>query len=415
VHVLFFNRSYYPDQTATGQLLTTLCEALVAEHGCRVTVVAGPIAASVSGLPRGREHEHRGVRIIRASGTRVDKRRFVGRAANYLTYFVSACLAGLRVPRPDVVVAMTDPPVIGLAAWLSARRFRVPLVMHYQDIFPEVATLLEDFHSPAVNAALQRVNEFLVRRASRVIALGDTMKDRLVAGKGASADQVVVIANFADTRAIVPGSRTNAFATRHGLQDRFVVMHSGNIGLSQGLETLVDAAGLLQDRGIEMVFQGDGVRRPALEERVRTMGLSNVRFLPFAPAEQVSDAFATADVFVISLKRGLAGYIVPSKLYGILAAGRPFVAAVEASCEVAAVAKSSGCGVRVDPGDARALADAIAALAGDEARRRDMGRRAREASLSFDRDVHVERYVRLLRSVVPELDAAAAQPAAREV
>ena len=150
MHVAFFNRSYYPDQSATGQLLTDLCEDLVSAHGCRVSVVTGvPLLPSeAGGAVRGgilqREHRN-GVDIFRARGTRYSKRRFVGRATNYGTYFLSACYAGLRLDKPDVVVALTDPPIIGLAAWLAGRRFGAPLVMAFNDLFPEVTVLLDDF------------------------------------------------------------------------------------------------------------------------------------------------------------------------------------------------------------------------------------------------------------------------------
>jgi hypothetical protein len=183
MHVAFFNRSYYPDQTATGQLLTDLCEGLVAEHGWRVTVVTGPpLLPSGPMQPSGRRlvdaQEHGGVRILRASGTRFDKRRFAGRATNYVTYFASASIAGLRLGRPDVIVALTDPPIIGLTAWASSVRYRVPLVMAFNDLFPEVAALLPDFHSGTINGLLQRVNRFLVRRAALNVALGETMRRR---------------------------------------------------------------------------------------------------------------------------------------------------------------------------------------------------------------------------------------------
>src|SRR5437667_8822508 len=144
VHVAFFNRSFYPDTAATGQLLTELCEGLVGTHGCRVSVVAGVplLPADGNGGSTGwrvlRRERYRGIDILRARGTRVSKRRFVGRFTNYVSYFLSACYAGLRLERPDVVVAQTDPPILGLAAYLAARRFRVPFVMAYKDIFPEV-------------------------------------------------------------------------------------------------------------------------------------------------------------------------------------------------------------------------------------------------------------------------------------
>ena len=316
MHVAFFNRSYYPDTTATGQLLTDLCEDLVRDHQCRVSVVTGP------GQPS--RETKAGVDICRVRGTRFAKSRFAGRASNYVTYFASATWAGLRLDRPDVVVALTDPPIIGLAAWAAGKRFGSPLVMAFKDLFPEVTVLLPDFHSDAINSVLQRVNRFLVKRAAANVALGPAMRQRLIDNKGAPPDRTTIIADWADTTAITPRPKRNAFSERHGLADAFVVMHSGNVGLSQGLETLVDAAELLQDlRDLCVVIVGEGVQKAALQERVRSRSLTNVRFLPFTPREELADSFAAADVFVVSLQRGMAGYIVPSKLYGILAAGRP--------------------------------------------------------------------------------------------
>lgn len=406
MHIAFFNRSYYPDQTATGQLLTDLCEDLVRVHGCEVTVVAGPpLLPSAPMQPSGRrlvdEHRHNGVRILRASGTRFDKRRFVGRATNYMTYFGSACVAGFRLGRPDVVVALTDPPIIGLAAWMSHLRYRAPLVMAFNDLFPEVAALLPDFHSSTINAALQAVNRFLVRRATVNVALGSTMRRRLIEDKGAPPDRTIIIASWADTAAIEPGERENTFRREHGLSGKFVVMHSGNMGLSQSLETVVEAAALLRDEpAIHIVFQGEGVSKPALEVRVRDLGLTNVSFLPFAPKERLGQSFAAADMFIISLQRGLAGYIVPSKLYGVLAAGRPYVAAVEDSCEVAELTRTHGCGLVVEPGHAGQLAERVRRLYRDRDLADRAGTAARALALSFDRRTQVARYADVFRQVL---------------
>lgn len=406
MHVAFFNRSYYPDQTATGQLLTDLCEDLVRDHGCRVTVVTGrplqPLPGTETRQRRLLAHDERnGVRIVRAQGTRFDKKRFAGRAANYMTYFATACWAGLRLDRPDVVVALTDPPIIGLAAWLAGKRADAPLVMAFQDLFPEVTSLLPDFHSDAIDRVLQQVNEFLVQRAAVNVAIGETMRTRLLENKKAPAERTTIIANWADTSAIVPGDKRNAFAAAHGLTDKFVVMHSGNIGLSQSLETIVEAAALLKDvPDIVFVFQGEGVKKPELEEQARTLGLGNIRFLPFAPKAALGESFAAADVFIVSLQRGLAGYIVPSKLYGFLAAGRPYVAAVEETCEVAALTRAHQCGLVAEPGDARELADRILTLYRDRALADRTGANARRVALSFDRRLQVARYAALFRSLV---------------
>jgi glycosyltransferase involved in cell wall biosynthesis len=417
VHIAFFNRSYYPDQTATGQLLTELCEDLVRVHGCQVSVVTAKNTAKstsevFSRIPPRYSSRH-GVRIYRVWGTRFDKRRFAGRAANYLSYFFSACWTGLRLERPDVVVALTDPPIIGLAAWLSGRRFGAPLVMAFKDLFPEVAALLPDFHSDTVNAALQRVNRFLTRRAAMNIALGETMRQRLIEDKGAAPERTVIVADWADTSAMTPGPRENVFSAAHGLTGKFVVMHSGNLGLAQSLETIVEAAARLREEpGIQFVFQGDGVKKPDLERQVRTLGLTNVLFLPFQPKERLAESFASADLFVVSLQAGLAGYIVPSKLYGILAAGRPYVAAVEPACEVATLTVRHDCGAIAAPGDSDSLARAILGFYRDPARTARSGRNARALSASFDRRRQVEAYLRVLEAVRRPAERAAPVAAA---
>src|SRR5882724_8235117 len=388
--VAFFNRCFYPDTAATGQLLTELCEGLVQDHGLRVSAVAGVplLRAGAPGATTKRvlsRERYRGIDILRARGTRFSKRRFTGRFSNYVTYFMSACYAGLRLDRPDVVVALTDPPIIGLAAYLAPRRFRVPFVMSYRDIFPEVARLLEDFHSEAVNRVLLAVNRFLVRKADRSVALGETMRRRLIEGKGADPARVIVIPDWAECSEIVPGRKDNAFARAHGLIDKFVVMHSGNIGLSQGLDGVIDAAVHLRHvPDIQVVFVGEGVKRPVLEARASELGLDNVRFLPYQPKERLTESFAAADVFLISLLPGLAGYIVPSKLYGILAAARPYVAAVEDECEVVDITRKHASGLVVPPGEPKALAEAVLRFYYDRELAGRLGTNARTAALEFD-------------------------------
>lgn len=242
--VCYFNRSYWPDTGATGQLLTELAEDLVARHGMEVTVVTGYPLQGRASCPA--TEMRNGVRVIRASGTTLSPRRFVGRALNYLTYFLSATWAGLRLPRQDVAVALTDPPIIGLAA--LAARARAGMVFFCQDIFPEVAGLLEDFRSPLVNAVLEHINRLLVSRATGIIALGDTMADRLIQGKGADPGKITVIHNWADTDAIVPSGKRNDFSREQGLDGVTVVLHAGNLGLGQNLDIIVDAAERLSNR-----------------------------------------------------------------------------------------------------------------------------------------------------------------------
>jgi len=398
MHVCFFNRSYWPDLSATGQLLTELAEDLVGVHGWDVTVVAGYPLRSGAALPS--TEWRNGVHIVRASGSTLDPGRFVGRATNYISYFALAVVRGLGTRKPDVVVALTDPPIIGIGALASATKARVPFVFLCEDIFPEVATLLEDFHSNLVNAALTQVNRFLVRKATRIVALGDTMKRRLVEGKGADPAKITIIHNWADCRAVAPGPRDNAFARQHGLVDRFVVLHAGNIGLSQDLEIVLHAAEQLRERpDVVFVFVGDGAKKKNLQAIAERRDLRNVKFLPYQPRETMDQSYATADVSLVSLKRGLAGVIVPSKIYNVLASGRPCVAAVEQDCEVADIIRQHGCGYVINPGNASALTARVLDLAADRERAAAMGARARCAALSFDRPRQMASYHALLAEV----------------
>ncbi len=254
MHVAFFNRSFFPDTTATSQLLTDLCEDLVRDHGCRVSVVAGvPLLPSSRhhGVTRGvlSRESHNGIEIFRARGTRFAKTRVSG-TRRQLPHLLSVRLLRRpqRLDRPDIVVALTDPPIIGLAAYLSGKRFGAPLVMAFKDLFPEVtrphrrlpqrhrrrgAAGREHVPGPAGRSATWRS----ARRCAR----------RLIENKGAPPERTTIIADWADTTAVAPGPKRNPFSEAHGLADKFVVMHSGNLGLSQSLETLVEAAALLRD------------------------------------------------------------------------------------------------------------------------------------------------------------------------
>lgn len=395
LRVCFFNRSYWPDTGATGQLLTELAEDLVSAHGFEVTVVTGPAANGAAS----RREVRNGVTIVRATGTRFAPSVFAGRVSNYLSYFASALFQALRLPRQDVVVALTDPPIIGLAA-LAASTGTSRFVFFCQDIFPEVGALVEGFRSRLVDTCLDGLNRLLVRRADRIVALGDTMAARLRTGKGAPGERISVIHNWADTTAIVPGPKTNPFARAHGLESRFVVLHAGNIGLAQDLDTVLEAAGQLRDRPeVLFLFIGDGSRRAGLEAAARSRHLDNVQFLPFQPRDHMRWTYASADACLVSLKAGLSGYIVPSKLYPILAAGRPYIAAVDGSSEVAAITERFDCGIVVAPGDAAALAEAVRRLLDNPPARARMAAAAREAAPLYDRRRQVAAHAALLQDV----------------
>jgi colanic acid biosynthesis glycosyl transferase WcaI len=388
--LLVLNQYYAPGVEATAHLLAELCEELADEF--EITVVTGMVASA----RRGRSSS-RGVDVVRVDSTSYDRSRLSLRAVNYLTYLGLSFWEALKVDRPDVVLCMTDPPVIADLALVVARRFGVPLVVVSQDVFPEVAVALKRLDNPALVEVLRLATRLYLKRADRVVAIGDTMRERLVE-KGAAPERIVVIPNWTDTSDLQPQPRDNEWAREHDLVDKFVVMHSGNIGHAQDLDTLIRSATFLRDlEDLRIVLIGGGARRDELKALAKLLEVDQVLFMGYQPRELLAQSLSAADVHVVGLARGLAGYVVPSRLYGVLAIGRPVIATAEPESETARVVEDVGAGLVIAPGRPELLARAIRAAHDGELDLERMSRQGREFVISKgNKDVAVARYRRLL-------------------
>jgi colanic acid biosynthesis glycosyl transferase WcaI len=400
VRILVLNQYFHPDRSATSQLLTEVSEDLARHH--EVWVVTGrpsydPSEATTSRGLVSRER-HGDVRVARVWSTSFPRADMAGRLTNYGTYLLSSVAGALSVARPDVVVALTDPPLVGLIGALTAAVRRRPFVLVMQDIFPDVAVRVGKLSNPAVISVLRATSRLLFRRADRVVSIGRDMDRRLIE-LGVPSRKIQTIHDWSDGSLVRPLDGPSALRKERGWSDRFVVMHSGNVGFSQSLDTLVDAAALLRDQEeIIIAIVGDGAARAGLERRVREQKLENVAFLPYQAKSSLSESLGAADLHYVGLKRGLAGFIVPSKVYGILAAGKPFIAAAEADAEPARIALELECGLVVEPDDAQALAEAILRIRKEPLGQ--MGRRGRAVfEERFDRPIATDAYRRLLEQV----------------
>jgi len=395
--LLVLNQYYWPGLEATAYLLSQLCAALAEDY--EVTVITGKLAIPKADPGR---TTHEGVTVHRVRSTAFDRSRLFLRGLNYATYLLSSLRAGLFSPRPDAVLCMTDPPVIANVALVVARRFRVPLVVVSQDVFPEIAVELKRLDEGILVRLLRSLIGFYLRRADRVVAIGDAMKRRLE-DKGAPAERIRVIPNWVDTQAIRPAQKDNEWSREHGLADSFVVMHSGNVGHAQNLDALVWATTFLRDLDdLVVAVIGGGARLSELLELAGRTDADAVRFFGYQPRETLSLSLSSADVHVVGLARGLSGYVVPSRLYGILAAGRPVIVAADAESETAQVVSRERCGVVVPPGRPELLAEAIRAAYDGALDLEEMGRRGRGYVVrEADRTVAYERYRRVLRELAP--------------
>lgn len=377
--IIFLNRFYAPDHSATAQILTDLAVDLAAQ-GHDVTVIT---SRALYGQDQGllpRRETIAGVKIYRVA-TPASRRGMTGRIAAYLFYLLFAPVVAARIARRGtVLVVKTDPPLLSVPLALVARVRGAKLIPWLQDLYPEVAIAYGiGIAKGPIGRLLTGLRDISLRRATRIVAIGDLMADR-IARAGIARDRVAVIPNWSNDADIVPlASHSPELRTSWNIPlDAFVLAYSGNLGRAHEYDTLLGAATALRTRGdIVFLFVGGGHMSEQLAARVDALALTNFRFVPYQPREKLSESLATGNAHWISLRPEFEGLIVPSKVFGVCAAGRAVVAVCMSDGELPRLIVPAGAGVAIPPGDSAALADAIVALADDRDRTAAMGRAAR--------------------------------------
>ena len=416
LRVLFLNRSYYPDAEATGQLLTELCEDLSSEMS--VSVIAGQPNSN----PAGARFRRLGSEVInqvtvhRVWHTRFSKGSRLGRACNLITFTLSAALAGLFGKRPDVVVTETDPPMLCLIGWLLSARFRCRFVAYLQDIHPELGFALRKMRRTPVTKFLQRLFHAAYRRADRIIVLSADMR-RYLQRIGVKPARIKVISNWVDTHRIRPVKEQNRFRQQWNTGNRFLVMYSGNLGVCQDLTTILSAAELLRSHGhVQFLLIGNGVSKKSLVEQVADRQLDSVRFDDYQPLSQLHESLSAADLHLVPVEGRAIHFLMPSKLYGILASGTPLIAMAPRRSELARLVEGEQVGIATPPGDPQALADQILWFSQWCPDRDGYGQRARELAVArFDRRHSVRQFSTLLQNVAAGQDEVASRDTSSEV
>jgi glycosyltransferase involved in cell wall biosynthesis len=395
VRILILNLYYPPDTSATAKLTQTLAQALAAKH--EVMVLCGrPSYDPTERRPwRFFQSECAGrVRIIRVGSTDYSRVQMKRRVLNYLSYVFLSVPRALFFPC-DVLLVMTDPPFEGIVGAALAMLRRKPFVYNIRDMYPDMA-LGGSLVRPGVLARIwESLHRWALRRAACVVVLGEDMKQRIVT-KGVSAALVKVVRDGAESaapeQAKTPLDAGVIAEIRSGFT--FVLLHAGNLGFYGAWDTLLSGAEQLAADGVGLVFVGDGAERERLEESAK--GLDNVRFLRFYPSNKVPSVLAAADAHVITVKRGLEGVVVPSKMYGILAAGKPIVAVAPRECDVVSLGLRRGFSIAADPDNPGEFATRVRELARDQEKLRAMGVAAREAAQQFDRGAELGKFLAIL-------------------
>lgn len=407
MRILLLIIQYPPDNNPTGNLMAQVVAGLRA-RGHQVDVITAlPHYAQFAIWPeyRGRLAERTsevGGDVLRlwvyASGC---KQRMLHRLMSYLSFNSLAALFGsIQQRRYDVILAPNGSFFTGLAAAVIGAVTATPFVYNVQDLYPEVPVQAGQLTNRYAIVGLARLERLMYRLAAAISVIAPSFARSLHA-KGVAPAKVVLIPNFVDTEFIQPLPRCNFFSASLRYNDKFVVSYAGNLGYVYDLDSLLDAAALLADQpDIQFLIVGEGVNKPAIEQRARALNLTNLRMLPFQPHEHLPWLRATADVQVALHRPGTTGYSLPSKIYEIMASGRPLIASADPGSDVATLMAEAACGVCLPPGDPHILAQTIMALYANPALRATYGERGRRyAEQHLARTVVVDQYEQVLRKV----------------
>jgi colanic acid biosynthesis glycosyl transferase WcaI len=385
--LLFINQYYWPDSAATAQMLTDLCEHLASPSGGghEVHVVASRgqyDVGSRAGKTALRKELHHGVHIHRVRAAAFGKRSMAAQALDFASFHA---LVGLRTlfagPRYDAIVTLTTPPLIGVYGTAVRGLTDTKHVCWVMDLHPDCEFALGVLNPrKLVPRALKNLNDLHLRKADACVALGECMRDRLLT-IGVKPERIRVIKLWGhEVQGEIVAPEANPLRQQLGLVGKFIVGYSGNAGYIHSFDEICRAAlALREEPRFEFVFIGGGRRLAEVTEFAQAHGLKNLRELPYFPREQLHHSLALPDVHLISLRSGIEGISVPSKLYGIMAAGRPalFIGAPESETTLAI--RATDCGRAIAGGDTAGLVAALRELADDATLRDRLGRNARAA------------------------------------
>lgn len=417
MRIIFICCVFPPEPEPAGVMAHQLASRL-AHDGHTVTVV-GPFPNRPGGRVYGGfqrrlrkvEAGGDGYRLVRCANWLVgERRRGVDRLLENLTFGLSATWAAWREPKPDLILVETWPLISVQVLALLARMLGIPWCYYVKDVYPEAA---EETGLIGRNGPVARFcrfwDRYLCLSSAKVIVISETMRDLMARSRDLSNDLFAVIPDWIDPSGFVPQPKDNAWRQEQNIpKDTFVAMFGGTLGQVSGVEVLVEVAGLLRDKqNLLILCVGEGVRKRQMIERCHSLGLENIRFLPFQPRERLAEVQGAANATVLTVRPGYSDASVPSKLISYFATGRPVICAAQGSASVARIVSEAGAGIVTRPGDPSALARALVDLAADSARAEEMGRAAREYfEQHFTLDRAYRQFTATLKATVQEIGIA---------
>ena len=400
--IMLMAQCYAPENISAAVLVTELATDL-ARRGHQVSVITSapnyPEGRVFSGYQNGVYQVEMldGVRVIRTWSYISPTKKFWSRIFHYGTYSSTAFYGALFAGRPDVLVSYSPPLPLGLSAWLLSRIWHIPWVLQIEDLYPDAAVAAGIMKNKKVISFFLKMENFLYQNSHHISVISESFRKILLAKKVPNS-KLDVIPVWADPEEVHPLPKENSFRRQHKLENKFVIMYAGNIGLTSCLEDVLQAAELLKEqKDIQFLIVGEGVKKLSLEAESQKKQIPNISFLPYQPREFLAEMLAAADVSLVTLNEGAALSSLPSKIFNIMASARPIIAVAPLGSELMQIVEDAACGWTVAPGSPVELAVTIIQLLARDSNLITMGQNGRAClERNYSRRHCVDLYEKML-------------------
>ena len=401
--LLIYAHYFYPDVASTGQILTELCEGMTDTFD--ITVIC--VVPSYSGIiyekyktKRIYKEEHNGIKIIRVRVPEFQKSNKISRIKNLLAYFFNSLLTTLKIEKQDYIYTISQPPILGgvlgvLGKWLKGGK----LIYNIQDFNPEQTMAVGYSKNKLLLNIVMSVDKFSCKKADKVIVVGrdmqETLRNRF---NNKKVPKNVFINNWINEKEIYPleqnHPRVMEFKEKYNLKDKFIIMYSGNIGLYYDLENIIKVIGEFKDRDdVVFAFVGDGTVKDKVEAYVKENNLSNVTFIPYQDKSDLIYSLNAADIHWVVNAKGIKGVSVPSKLYGVMAAGKPVLGVLDEGSEARLIVEDCNCGVCIEPGNYKEISNNIEYILNNKEEIKALGLNGRQyLESNLTKEVSINKY-----------------------
>ena len=396
--VIFINRYFYPDLSATSQILSDIAFDLAKDSDSVYIVCSNQLYQNPAANLLKSERVNN-VNIIRVKSTNFGRKNIIFRSFDYLTFYINTFLLLLNLSsKNDLLVFKTDPPMMSLLGYALSKIKNIIYINWLQDIFPEIAEASFSTKAAYIYKPLKIIRDKSLSAAKMNVVIGINMKNLLIK-RGIDRSKIEIINNWSDSNSVAPiAKEENSFIKDWGISDKFIVGYSGNFGRVHEAETILDSVSSLREhKDIVFLFIGGGKKFDYIKQYSKKNNIENILFKPYQDREDLAHSLSCSDVHIVSLLPKIEGLVVPSKLYGIMAVGRPVLNVGSQTGEVANTLRKHDCGSSIEPGQSSKLTQNILLLKDDKTLLNRLGRNARNAFLNYyDKNIALRTWKRLI-------------------